>query len=41
MSTWMTGGAVTLFVLLASTAMFFFVVTRGTLVLRGLTAKST
>jgi ubiquinone/menaquinone biosynthesis C-methylase UbiE len=37
MNTWMTGGAVTLFVLLASTGLFFFIVTRGTLVLRGLT----
>jgi len=36
MNTWMTSGAVALFVLLASTGLFFFVVTRGALVLRGL-----
>jgi len=36
MNTWMTGGAVALLVLLASTGLFFFVVTRGALLLRGL-----
>ena len=36
MNNWMTGGAVALFALLASTGLFFFVVTRGALVLRGL-----
>ena len=36
MNNWMTSGAIVLFVLLASTGLFFFVVTRGALVLRGL-----
>jgi len=36
MNNWMTSGALALFVLLASTGLFFFVVTRGALVLRGL-----
>jgi len=36
MNTWMINGVVVLFALLASTGLFFFVVTRGALVLRGL-----
>ncbi len=36
MNAWMMNIAVVLFVLLASTGLFFFVVTRGALVLRGL-----
>ncbi len=36
MNNWMANGAVALFVILASTGLFFFVVTRGALVLRGL-----
>lgn len=36
MNNWVTNGAVALFVLLACTGLFFFVVTRGALVLRGL-----
>jgi ubiquinone/menaquinone biosynthesis C-methylase UbiE len=36
MNTWMTNGVVALFFLAASTGLFFFVVTRGALVLRGL-----
>ncbi len=38
MSAWMMDGAFTLFALLASTGLFFFVVTRGALLLRGLAA---
>src|SRR3989304_9519701 len=36
MSAWVINGFVAVFVLLASTGLFFFVVTRGALVLRGL-----
>ncbi|MBI2318214.1 MAG: class I SAM-dependent methyltransferase [Betaproteobacteria bacterium] len=36
MNTWMMAGVYTLFFLLVSTALFFFVVTRGALVVRGL-----
>jgi len=36
MNNWMAGGAIALFALLASTGLFFFAVTRGALVLRGL-----
>jgi len=40
MSTWMTSGFLALAVLATATAAFFFVVTRGALVLRGLTPGS-
>jgi len=36
MNTWMINGVITLFALLVSTGLFFFVVTRGALVVRGL-----
>src|SRR5664279_2482801 len=36
MTTWMMGAAFALFFLLASTGLFFFVATRGALVVRGL-----
>lgn len=38
MNTWMVGGALALFVLLAATGLFFFVVTRGALLVRGLSS---
>jgi len=38
MNTWIINGAFTLFVLLASTGVFFFVVTRGALLMRGLSS---
>ena len=40
MNTWMMNGVVALFALLASTGLFFFVVTRGALVVRGLSPGS-
>jgi len=40
MSTWMLNGVFALFTLLASTGLFFFVVTRGALVVRGLSPGS-
>ncbi|MBE0622951.1 MAG: class I SAM-dependent methyltransferase [Burkholderiales bacterium] len=40
MNSWMISGVFAIFVLLASTGLFFFVVTRGALVLRGLSADS-
>jgi len=40
MNTWMLSGVYALFFLLVSTGLFFFVVTRGALVLRGLSAGS-
>src|SRR3990170_1232483 len=40
MNSWMISGVFAVFVLLASTALFFFVVTRGALVLRGLSPGS-
>ena len=40
MAAWLMDGAFTLFALLASTGLFFFVVTRGALILRGLAAGS-
>jgi ubiquinone/menaquinone biosynthesis C-methylase UbiE len=40
MATWMINGAVALFAVLSFTALFFFVVTRGALVLRGLSPGS-
>jgi ubiquinone/menaquinone biosynthesis C-methylase UbiE len=40
MNTWMVSGVSALFVLLVSTGLFFFVVTRGALVLRGLSSGS-
>ncbi len=40
MNSWMIGGVFAVFALLASTALFFFVVTRGALVLRGLSPDS-
>jgi ubiquinone/menaquinone biosynthesis C-methylase UbiE len=40
METWMMGGALALFAVLTSTALFFFVVTRGALVVRGLSPRS-
>jgi ubiquinone/menaquinone biosynthesis C-methylase UbiE len=40
MNTWMVNGVYALFFLLASTGLFFFVVTRGALVLRGLSPGS-
>lgn len=40
MNTWMMNGAVALIAVLAITAMFFFVVTRGALMLRGLSPGS-
>jgi len=40
MNTWMMNGVLALFALLASTGLFFFVVTRGALVLRGLSPGS-
>jgi ubiquinone/menaquinone biosynthesis C-methylase UbiE len=40
MNTWMMSGVVALFALLASTGLFFFVVTRGALVVRGLSPGS-
>ena len=40
MNTWMMNGAIALFALLASTGLFFFVVTRGALVVRGLSPGS-
>lgn len=36
MDGWMAGGALMVFAALASTALFFFAVTRGALILRGL-----
>src|ERR1039458_3601446 len=38
MNAWLMDGVFTLFALLASTGLFFFVVTRGALLLRGLSA---
>jgi len=40
MNTWMMNGVLALFALLASTGLFFFVVTRGALVVRGLSPGS-
>src|ERR1017187_4433444 len=40
MNTWMVSGVYALFFLLVSTGLFFFVVTRGALVLRGLSPGS-
>src|SRR3972149_6369040 len=40
MNSWMISGVFAVFVPLASTALFFFVVTRGALVLRGLSPGS-
>ncbi len=40
MNSWMISAVFVMFVLLASTGLFFFVVTRGALVLRGLSADS-
>jgi ubiquinone/menaquinone biosynthesis C-methylase UbiE len=40
MNTWMMNGALALFALLATTGVFFFAVTRGALVLRGLSPGS-
>jgi len=40
MNTWMINGALTLFALLVTTGVFFFVVTRGALVVRGLSPGS-
>jgi ubiquinone/menaquinone biosynthesis C-methylase UbiE len=40
MNTWMMNGALVLFALLVSTGLFFFVVTRGALVVRGLSPGS-
>jgi ubiquinone/menaquinone biosynthesis C-methylase UbiE len=40
MNTWMMSGASAIFVLVASTGLFFFVVTRGALILRGLSSDS-
>ena len=40
MNTWMMNGVFALFALLASTGLFFFVVTRGALVVRGLSPGS-
>ena len=40
MNTWMISGVFTLFFLLASTGLFFFVVTRGALLVRGLASGS-
>ena len=40
MNAWMMNVAFVLFALLASTGLFFFVVTRGALVLRGLSSGS-
>lgn len=40
MNTWMMNGAFTLFFLLVSTGVFFFVVTRGALLVRGLSSGS-
>jgi ubiquinone/menaquinone biosynthesis C-methylase UbiE len=40
MDTWMINGGVALFAVLVSTALFFFVVTRGALVVRGLSPGS-
>src|ERR1017187_8704440 len=40
MNTWMVSGVYALFFLLVSTGLFFFVVTRGALVMRGLSSGS-
>ncbi len=40
METWMMNGAFTVLLLLASTGLFFFVVTRGALLMRGLSSDS-
>jgi hypothetical protein len=40
MNTWIMNGGFALFVLLASTGLFFFVVTRGALLVRGLSPST-